>query len=345
MRTTLVLRRRAFTLVELLVVIAIIGILIALLLPAVQAAREAARRAQCTNNLKQLGLAFHNYHDTCKTFPMAYFASGAAGAIEGQNWQVWSTRILPFMEQSTISATWDAAYPSYNTPTGAGASNTNDTVAATVLDSFVCPSAPDGQARVYKDASVAIGALNYPTSTIPAVAVTFSSAPGDYTIVNGMNCETGETEFAEYAYPDPATDLVDAHESRLAGAISGTSTRIADITDGTSNTILVGERVGGTTLYVKGGKSHGTSLTNGGGWADIYGGMNWIIGSDQTGTSTPGPCAINCSNQRGIGFYAMHPGGAQFLLGDGSARFVSESTTPVVLGAAITRGYSEVFEW
>lgn len=118
--------RSAFTLVELLVVIAIIGILVALLLPAVQAAREAARRSECTNNLKQLALASHNYHDTHKTF--------CPGQLMARGWG-WSAMILPFMEQSTISDQIE-----YGQPMGAPV---NIALVRTSIPSFLCPSASD----------------------------------------------------------------------------------------------------------------------------------------------------------------------------------------------------------
>jgi len=98
-------RRGAFTLVELLVVIAIIGILVALLLPAIQAAREAARRSQCSNNVKQLGLALHNYHDTYSSFPFSWMADLSRPPL--MNAQVWGVRILPFMEESALYDQYD----------------------------------------------------------------------------------------------------------------------------------------------------------------------------------------------------------------------------------------------
>ena len=107
--------RKGFTLVELLVVIAIIGILIALLLPAVQAAREAARRSQCSNNLKQIGLALHNYHDANKTFPFAWmvYATDVPG-FSDLNAQVWGTRILPYLEQTALYDQYDSRFPALN---------------------------------------------------------------------------------------------------------------------------------------------------------------------------------------------------------------------------------------
>lgn len=131
--------RRGFTLVELLVVIAIIGVLIALLLPAVQQAREAARRIQCSNNMKQLGLAMHNYHDTYGNFPAGQFSQQQLDDPNGQpNRMTWFTSILPFVEQRAM---YDLVKPSMaNSP----ANTWNETVRKTVVDGFVCPSDPNG---------------------------------------------------------------------------------------------------------------------------------------------------------------------------------------------------------
>jgi prepilin-type N-terminal cleavage/methylation domain-containing protein len=124
---------QGFTLVELLVVIAIIGILVALLLPAVQAAREAARRMQCTNNTKQIALAMHNYQDTYKAFPSGQIVSGTIGATStGWGWG-WSTMILPQMEQSALAGQINCALPM--------AAPANINLVRTRLPAFVCPSA------------------------------------------------------------------------------------------------------------------------------------------------------------------------------------------------------------
>ena len=130
---------KGFTLVELLVVIAIIGVLVALLLPAVQQAREAARRIQCTNHLKQLGLAMHNYHDTFLGFPYGQFSGmQRENANENPNRSTWFVAILPFVEQSAM---YDTVQPQMAT---SPANTWDETVRKTVVESFVCPSDPHG---------------------------------------------------------------------------------------------------------------------------------------------------------------------------------------------------------
>ena len=129
----------AFTLVELLVVIAIIGILIALLLPAVQAAREAARRMQCANNLKQIGLGVHNYHDSHRTFPVIDYPE-----------VTWGTRILPFIEQSALYDEYDMNTVAANYSTAPPAALKNNQLIQTILPTYVCPSVPGSpESRIY----------------------------------------------------------------------------------------------------------------------------------------------------------------------------------------------------
>ncbi len=169
--------RRGFTLVELLVVIAIIGILVALLLPAVQAAREAARRMQCSNNLKQIGLALHNYHDANNTFPMAYFVY-IDPAHNNINIGTWGVMTLPFLEQLPLYDKYNPKVPAANEFGPAGQANV--AIIQTPLPAFICPSAPgDAKTRIYN------GAI--PAGAVPFLpALTWRAAPSDYCVPTGV---------------------------------------------------------------------------------------------------------------------------------------------------------------
>ena len=334
-------RRGGFTLVELLVVITIIGILIALLLPAVQAAREAARRSQCSNNLKQLGLGLHNYHDAFQTFPFAWFIDLPPAAATA-NVQGWGTRILGYIEQQAIAQQYDSTVPAVNEAGTFGhdqaVATRNIGLISTPLDTFVCPSAPgSAKARVY-DGGAAAG----------SVTVTWRAAPSDYCVTTGVTGQYRTLAYAGAAMPGDTKGALASIGRVPAGAgISPTNvgSRIADIMDGTSNTFLLGERVGGPTIYRKGVAQPVDPLVNpqnGGGWGDFLNGEHWLEGSQPDGTGPGGPCAINCTNRRGWGFYAFHPGGAQFLLADGSARFISETTSSYVFASMISRAGGEV---
>lgn len=330
--------RTGFTLVELLVVIAIIGLLIALLLPAVQAAREAARRSQCSNNLKQIGLGMHNYHDSYNTFPFCYMVDPT-----NLNVQVWGVRILPYIEQSAIYDDYDDRTPAINAPLGFDPAvvASNMQLIQTPLEVFVCPSAPGAASRIY-DASVPAGALG---AGIPPVDLNWRAAPSDYCTSTGVR---GVFSSLAYTGHPPAADRHGAILPQAAPIDDSLSSRIADVTDGTSSTCMIGERVGGPRIYQNGQLAPPNPLldgTNGGGWGDFLNGEHWLQGALYDGSRgvNGGPCGINCTNRRGDGFYAFHPGGCHFLLCDGSVRLLSESVDRYVLAALITRRGGEVF--
>jgi prepilin-type N-terminal cleavage/methylation domain-containing protein/prepilin-type processing-associated H-X9-DG protein len=193
-----------FTLVELLVVITIIGILIALLLPAVQAAREAARRAQCSNNLKQLGLALLNYHTTTNVFPYG----------RGSNWG-WSAFVLPYIEQGSLDGSINYKYAYYQTDAVTGTKN-NKTM-QTLLPAYQCPSAEPNQ------------------------LVNCCSA---LTAAYGNGYHTAQTNYSAVATHTPDIYLYPEDTCHSGVMYRDSATRIDDIKDGSSNTFLVGETIG-----------------------------------------------------------------------------------------------------
>lgn len=331
-------RTRGFTLIELLVVIAIIAILVALLLPAVQQAREAARRTQCKNNLKQLGLALHNYHDTHFSFPFAWMLGADFNASP------WGVQILPYLDQAPLWNRWDSSIPPFNEAGAFGfapATNIqqNLEVIATPLTVYVCPSTSSEVKHDYD-----LNPAGFP--------ITYTAARSDYITTNGVR-----SGFASIAYGgNPGGQRTGALNSvgidPSTGATGGSTTRMRDLTDGTSNTILIGERVGGTRILDKGKQANATfsaalGSTNGGGWGDILNGEMWIAGALLDGTPSPfapsgGPCAINCSNARGAGLYSFHTGGVQVLLGDGAVRFLSQNIDAGTFAGLVTRAKGEI---
>lgn len=289
-------RRSGFTLVELLVVIAIIGILVALLLPAVQAAREAARRTQCLNNLKQIGLALHNYHDTYKVFPFGQ--GGTANRYSALS------LMLPFMEQAPLHSQIDFNY--------APTAPVNDAARLTELSTFRCPSDlrnPQPQMG---------GATNYMANK--GAGIVWQTATGP-----------------NAGLPDPNGVL-----------FFGSSTRMADILDGTSNTAAFSERVvadgsnaivspladvffhpgSPTTPDQAKQMCDALDITNLANQFPLFMGAPWMDGQ-HTYLHVTGP------NSRSCGFFLVlravmppssrHPGGVHVLLCDASTRFVANS--------------------
>ncbi len=315
------IRRSGFTLIELLVVIAIIGVLIALLLPAVQSAREAARRAQCVNNLKQFGIAIHNFHDTQGVLPSSIRPAGLTPLprVAGL------TFLLQYMEGGNL-------YNSMNLELTWGTAE-NSTTSLTKVATFLCPSTPeperlDGIPEISPFAATVNAVTDYsPTISVDGRLRTLGLVDGD-----------GKGMLPKNEKP-----------------------RLADVRDGLSNTIAYAESAGRPYLYRKGGIQAGADLTlhrvNAGGWARPASDFS-VDGSDSGGFTLPGPCALNCTNGEqaaGLPFplpyygsegnaeaFSFHPGGINVLLGDGSARFIKETIGIRIFAKLVTRKGGEV---
>jgi prepilin-type N-terminal cleavage/methylation domain-containing protein len=297
-------RRGGFTLIELLVVIAIIAILIALLLPAVQQAREAARRSACKNNLKQIGLALHNYHDVYKTFPPGYIfdVRDDATATPGRESWGWSAFILPFMEQKPLFDKLGISNTPLDRGIATGGTAYRDLL-QTPIEVYRCPTDPGGNrgptlTHQQRHFGGGIG-------TIEAGWGNWVASSSNYVGVAGNRARVGSR------YPDPDdTNGIFSYNSRI---------RIAAILDGTSNTFLVGERDGANC---RGGSWVGTrNPYSGNGGRGIY----LVVGGAHGATLTLNAPPWNGNNLCGEGFSSLHPGGAQFLMGDGRVVFISEN--------------------
>ena len=296
--------RSAFTLVELLVVIAIIGILVALLLPAIQAAREAARRSQCTNNLKQYGVGFHNYHDTVKAFPFA--ASGTPR-------HTFQVGLWPYMEQSALFDEYDQKQPFYMPPNTI-TSTFNGPVAKSVAY-YLCPSdtgALHDQSNIYWNA---LG--NYLVNW------------GNYTIPSSSGATNGRGA-APFGYNDAAGQ--DVNRPR--------NSKMASFTDGTANTMLMaeGRRKQVESEWDGRGQCHNddaywpaarfmTVMTPNTSAPDVMGACgaasSAILGA---------PCVAG--SPRYVSARSLHPAGVNVLLADGSVRFVSDNIDLAIWRAA-----------
>lgn len=337
-----------FTLIELLVVIAIIAVLIALLLPAVQQAREAARRTQCKNNLKQIGLAFHNYHEVYGAFPKPAMVTldVSTGKLRIGQSISWGTAILPYIDQSPV-------YNQYNTSLSC-VDPANAPAVATVIKAFLCPTAP----RSSNMTSWTIPAGTVLSSGFPGTIATYSFNGGasDYEVASGVRGTFSSVAYQGTTFNSDrgayATWAVTIMPTALGLSDGGRSGRIGDITDGSSNTTLIVENTNRNQFYRRGQLVPVTdpeaavqAIAAGGGWGDgIFAGDQWISGTGYNGAigAGGGPCAINCSNASHAGLYSFHVGGAHTLLADGAVRFLSENLSALNLASLITRQGGEI---
>jgi prepilin-type N-terminal cleavage/methylation domain-containing protein len=284
-------RHTGFTLVELLVVIAIIGVLVALLLPAVQTARESARRMKCSNQLKQFGLAMHNYHDTHNSFPAGHMFRGIFDGnpndAQGGSGFGWGSAILPYMEQAALYNQFNFSFPITSNTTAVP----NLTIAQTHLPHFACPS--DLKPKNWTDGQV----INSATSSYKACGTSYDGWQG-----GAVGATPNRSQFNGMFDRDNRPTL-----------------RMTEITDGTSNQFMIAEarwkqdangrnrgRIFGATDQNDGAVGASNALMLNGRWQ-----MNWTAPE-----GNPQPHRTAASN---------HPSGAMFCLGDGSVKFVSEN--------------------
>jgi len=309
-------KRQAFTLIELLVVIAIIAILIALLLPAVQQAREAARRTQCRNNLKQLGLALHNYHDTHNVFPPGYVdlrGADSTGNLGGNlddndgHW-AWSVFLLPFLDQAPL---YNRLNPGDSLPSASLAANTSDMQRR--YEAFRCAS--DDGPRSQPDAGYQIDNLPGTGGANTPVSVT------NYIVANNnYNVRRNRS-----------SSVTDGNAGATGAFYRDSAIRISDFFDGSSNTILMGERFyqsagirmnAGMLFTVRDGGAAGAPAGPADNTANNQG-MMTISGSSRYPINFKTSTTVNSAQNQG--FSSVHEGGAHFLFGDGRVQFLSEN--------------------
>ncbi len=335
---------KGFTLIELLVVIAIIAVLIALLLPAVQNAREAARRAGCVNNLKQIGLALHNYNQAMSVFPPGYVSSinkiitnacdmdqeNQSGVDLGTGW-AWGSMILPFLEQqplyNTINFNLSVAYPA------------NNTCSLTALTIYLCPSdSGPSVVPVFEDPPDPANPGSY-----NATHIVDTLSRGNYVGMYGLG---------EICSQSNALDAANNNGLGPMGSHAGifyrnVSTSIAGITDGTSNTTMVGERSHNLSYVTWVARSINGWL---GKTSLVEGGTDQFNPSpEECWTQILGPCGledglrtINNPEAHVEDYWSMHTGGANFMFADGSVHFLKTSINPIPWRALATRNWGEV---
>lgn len=337
-----------FTLVELLVVIAVIGMLVALLLPAVQSAREAARRNQCLNNLKQLGLGLATFENARGQFPPAYVGDSAARGsqfgvtypdanMNGPSGFGWGTLILPFVEQQPLYDSFRLDLPCW--------APANAPAAATRLPLFLCPTATGGSDGFAIETDSGDG--RHGVAMTPAIFFSHSH----YVTNAGVHQPWGRTTAysSNYDVPEPVTQ----NNNQLA-MIDGpfyrnSHTRAADVTDGLSNTVFLGEHTSLLSQKTWVGVVPGAAtcprldLTN---WPSDCNAAGCLVGVHSGPDTHDHPQVIIHAPNNPFGhtdeMYSEHPGGCNVSFGDGSARFIREEINPLIWVALSTRNVNDV---
>lgn len=302
-------RHQAFTLIELLVVIAIIAILIGLLLPAVQKVRESAARMSCQNNLKQFGLAMHNYESSNGRLPLSRPRDQVGNRMS------WTIVVLDYIEQGNLARFYDKNV-AWNT-------GTNVTTGQQRIPIFACPSAPPAPRRAAAGTGTALDGT---------VQGSF-----DYLVLHRLR----HRFYTANGITNPGGTI--DHDGALN---ANTETPITGISDGTSNTLMFVENAGRPNWYVL-GRDQGTILPRpeGFGWTDPDGGAGSMDGTDSTtgainGSNGTGRCIMNCNNDSEP--YSMHTGGINVCLADGSVRFLRSSISAATFAALCTAKAGDV---
>jgi prepilin-type N-terminal cleavage/methylation domain-containing protein/prepilin-type processing-associated H-X9-DG protein len=282
-------RRSAFTVIELLVVIAIIGVLIALLLPAVQQAREGGRRAQCFNNLKQIGVALHNYTDVHKRLPVGAYYFGPVGSYENGSIIV---RLLPYLEREALYNAFNFQRP----PIDLQRFDDGALIGAKPLGNLTCPS--DGKMIA---SPLGLANVNYVASNGSAARINNSSC----------SCPHPWNGLALSPYDDPMN---------FSGPFTrrGVHVRLQDVVDGLSHTIFFGETLPACSVHAREGWSRSNNMQ---GFASTTIPINFDSCNESAALGCRRPCNWNVES----GFKSRHPGGSHFLMGDGSVSFHSVS--------------------
>jgi prepilin-type N-terminal cleavage/methylation domain-containing protein/prepilin-type processing-associated H-X9-DG protein len=319
--------RRGFTLIELLVVIAIIAVLISLLLPAVQSAREAARRAQCVNNLKQIALACHNYHDSVGAFPPEAIDTPSYYGT----WWNWLAFGLPYMENGPLYSAINFSLPTYNPAN-------RTTVFQALVATFQCPT--DDSNKLIPD-MYWVDPSNYPTFPVIGAPTNYMASFGDTKVTSPFDYLSGD--------PTPNTwGCGNTFRGIFGECSNGAVVGIQGITDGSSNTFLAGENspnLNGQLAWSNGDATYATTVIP----------LNWMTRYKDGQVEPNGDlCSINdiydanrsvhCwRNQVYIyAFKSFHPGGANFAMADGSVRFIKQSISPRTYNSLGSRAGGEI---